>query len=310
MNDLWLFLGCILFLFVLWVYSGGPNNPISFAGPYITPVTAPGVTQVGYGRSANDKYYGSNTSSSNTNSGQTFWNRWTSGAPGSRVTFGNPSTYAGIVHLYRGALDTGDANTEYLTISSGADAPVTITGWQLVSTKTNSRVVITQGTPTVNLYGQSALAPITLARDGQAIVTTGSSPFGASFLETACTGYLSRNAAFTPPLDMRCPYPTDDLRTHYAGSQQWEFNECADFLSRVPNCSIPDTEPARLPSSCQQFINTNLTYSGCVADHSTDAGFSGTTWRVYLGQSRPLWNSSDTIELLDSNGKVVDEYSY
>jgi hypothetical protein len=50
------------------VYSGGPNNPISFAGPYITPVTAPGTTQVGYGGSANQFFRseGGYTSSSRT----------------------------------------------------------------------------------------------------------------------------------------------------------------------------------------------------------------------------------------------------
>lgn len=308
MNDLWLFLGCIVFLFVLWVYSGGPNNPISFAGPYITSVTAPGVTQVGYG-SANDSFYGSSADSSNT-SGQTFWSRWTSGAPGSRSTIGNPSQYVGVVHLYRGAIGTGNVNTEYLVISSSANAPVTITGWQLVSTRSNSRVVITQGTSSVNPYGSSALGPITLARGGLAYVTSGSSPFGVSFLETACTGYLSRNASFTPALSMRCPYPSQDLSTHYVGGQQWEFNQCANLLSTVPDCSVPNTGTTNLPASCVQFIDTNLNYSGCVANHSADSSFLGTTWRVYLGQSRPLWGSSDTIELLDSTGKVVDEYSY
>lgn len=309
MNDLWLFLGCIVFLFVLWVYSGGPNNPISFSGPYITPVTAPGVTQTGYGRSANNSY-GSRANPSNANSGQAFWNRWASGAPGSRATFGNPSPYVGTVHLYRGAIGTGNVNTEYLTISSGASAPVTITGWQLVGLRSNSHAVITQAAPVLNQYGQSALAPITLAPGGQAIVTTGSSPFGVSFLETACTGYLSRNAAFSPALGGRCPSPTDDLRLHYAGGQQWEFNECADFVSKAYSCSVPNTDSARLPASCQQFIDRNLNYSGCVANHSADSNFSGTTWRVYLGQNSPLWISGETIELLDASGKVVDEYSY
>lgn len=309
-SDVGLFVGILIFFFVLWVYSGGPNKPFSFSGPYITPITNISTSQIGYGPSANDAYRGGNTSSGNTNSGQAFWSRWTSSDPSAHVTFGNPSAYAGSVHLERGALGTNDVNTEYLIIRSGANAPVTITGWQLVGTKSGSHAVITQGTLIADPAGRITPVPIVLSPGAEAIVTSGRSPFGASFLETACTGYLSRNAAFNPALGTRCPYPTDDLRAHYAGSQQWEFNQCADFLSGVSSCRVPNTDTTRLPASCQQFIDTNLNYSGCIANHRTDTGFLGTTWRIYLAQSSTLWRTNETIELLDATGKVVDEYSY
>ncbi len=49
MNDGIFIIGFFLFFFVAWVASGGPSKPISFAGPFITPVTTVGTTQSGYG---------------------------------------------------------------------------------------------------------------------------------------------------------------------------------------------------------------------------------------------------------------------
>ena len=43
------FLAMLVVFFVLWLAGGGPSKPISFAGPYITPITNVDQTQVGYG---------------------------------------------------------------------------------------------------------------------------------------------------------------------------------------------------------------------------------------------------------------------
>jgi hypothetical protein len=42
-------IGFFAFFFLLWLIGGGPHKPISFAGPYITPITDPNSVQTGYG---------------------------------------------------------------------------------------------------------------------------------------------------------------------------------------------------------------------------------------------------------------------
>lgn len=131
MNDLWLFLGIILFLFVLWFYSGGPDKPISFAGPYITPVTAPGVQQIGYGPSANQYYY--SASGSNTSSGSAA----TNGA--------SRSPYADAVVISYGDPRSSNEDTEYMHIHLDGDNDVDITGWKLIGAKSEVQVRIPEG---------------------------------------------------------------------------------------------------------------------------------------------------------------------
>ena len=42
-SDLFLFIGILVFLFVVWVASGGPHRPLSFAGPTIAPLPTTGT---------------------------------------------------------------------------------------------------------------------------------------------------------------------------------------------------------------------------------------------------------------------------
>ena len=41
-------IACLFMVYLAWVITGGPNRPISKAGPYITPVTRPGEESQGY----------------------------------------------------------------------------------------------------------------------------------------------------------------------------------------------------------------------------------------------------------------------
>ena len=91
-TDLWLYFGIIIFFFILWVYSGGPAHPISFAGPYITPITDVGVSSTGYGNQVSAGSVG------------TYFNNWTggssnSGSNGSQVIAEAKSPFAGSVRF-------------------------------------------------------------------------------------------------------------------------------------------------------------------------------------------------------------------
>ena len=48
-NDALFFAGILLIIFVTWVATGGPSRPVSWAGPFLTPL-GPGQTGgEGYG---------------------------------------------------------------------------------------------------------------------------------------------------------------------------------------------------------------------------------------------------------------------
>lgn len=132
-NDAFLFLGIILFLFVLWVYSGGPMHPISFSGPYITPVTNVDTVQVGYGDSANDF-----------NTHGSFWGRF-SGGGGSDVIESAQSPYVGKVFISSSYPGASSARDENITIRSDDVDDVTVTGWRLIAAKEGTQVTIPDG---------------------------------------------------------------------------------------------------------------------------------------------------------------------
>src|SRR5882757_1001106 len=48
-TDLLFFIAVFIFIFVVWVATGGPDRPISFAGPYLYPIETTGVKATAYG---------------------------------------------------------------------------------------------------------------------------------------------------------------------------------------------------------------------------------------------------------------------
>lgn len=129
MNDAFLFIGILVFFFVLWFYSGGPNNPISFAGPYITPVTDVGVDSVGY------------------DDGTSFWTRWGGdNSANSHDSFDSArSPLYGKVYIAGGTPQSRNEDEEYLIIRSSAGVDVTISSWQLVSAANDTHLRIPEG---------------------------------------------------------------------------------------------------------------------------------------------------------------------
>ncbi len=128
-NDIFLFAGILVFFFVLWLYSGGPTNPISFAGPYITPVTDVGVQSVGYG---DDTSFWS-------------WTGFSNSANSPDILDDARSPLYGKVYIAGGTPQARDEDEEYVIIRSSAGVDVTLTGWQLVGAAVGTQVRIPEG---------------------------------------------------------------------------------------------------------------------------------------------------------------------
>lgn len=129
MSDYLFYIVGIIFIFIVWLYAGGPNNPFSFTGPYITPITNVDTTQVGYD-----------------DPGASFWGSANTPAESTDVADSARSPYSGTVRFTGSDPEADEEGSEYMAIRSDTGSDVTITGWQLVSAKSGRQYRIPEGT--------------------------------------------------------------------------------------------------------------------------------------------------------------------
>lgn len=293
------FLGVLIFIFVLWVITGGPAKPFSFAGPYLKPIHGPGQVAEPY-----DLRAGTSTSS-NGSSGSFFD---LEAQIQDLSSYGEASEYRGKVAFSRnpsGPRGTS-AKEEYVSISvsSRVKDPITFTGWKLESSASKVSVVIPAGVEVPRSGSVNQLGPIMASGGDTLIVTSGRSPVGASFRENLCTGYLSEFQDFAPELAQECPSAQYEVRERGGGQ------ECVDYAFTVPRCSVVPKVPQELSNQCEDILG-DLNYNSCAARHLSGPDFFGDTWRVFLGSSKELWRENhETIRLIDAEGKTVDVLAY
>src|SRR3989344_120758 len=173
MHDAWFFIGVFVFIFLIWIATGGPFHPIAFTGPRLA---LPGSSS---GQSGSGRSYGSGTPV----------------PPLTGSTFGTPSPYRGLVSInhYVSGANSSDPVNEYVQITAAQDAgiPVDLSEWTLRSEASGSFVIIPKGTEVPISGTINAAEDIVLTPRERAIVISGRSPIGASFRENKCIGYFS-----------------------------------------------------------------------------------------------------------------------
>jgi hypothetical protein len=324
-SDAVFFIAVLVFIFVAWVATGGPKRPISFAGPFITPVTNTGQEQQGYGswreafESENNWWDGAwNGFTTDGDARQSFWENQDSVSDAQRDLqearlFGPPSVYKDQVTLSASGsvLSTEEPDEEYLTItvSGGAKEPISMSGWRLVGVRSKESVTLPSAAPVFKSGSVNQTHPLTLGPGERAIVVSGTSPVGVSFRENACSGYLGVRQDFIPELGNSCPSAMDDFERFYNGAAS-DYQACRAAIANTSRCERPRAGGAS--NACSEFISDHYTYNGCVSFHASDRDFFGSTWRLYLGEKRDdIWPSrNETIKLLDAAGNTVDLVSY
>jgi hypothetical protein len=225
--------------------------------------------------------------------------------------WGVRSPHAGSVRISRGDTNATDEDLEYLTLYNNGTEPITISSWRLESEVTGEIGHIPQGAEVPRSGRINDTAPIMLTPGENAIVISGDAPTGVSFRENMCTGYFEQYQDFHPALDRSCPYPKDEMEEF--GQIALDDDRCYDFVASLPSCEVArvEAQDARLSSECEAFVESDLTYSGCVANHRYDPSFKGRTWRIYLGERGDLWRDErEIVKLLDETGKTVDVLRY
>lgn len=316
MHDAWFFIGIFVFIFLIWIATGGPLHPLAFTGPSLAqPQELGGGTYLQFPRAA----YGignSTVSLPGSSSGAASSNGSETPTPSSLggSIFGPSSPYRGTVSMnhYVSGAGSADPKNESVEISvaQNAGTSVNLSGWKLVSEATGIAAAIPRGTevPTSGIVNQTQ--DIVLMPGERAIIISGRSPIGTSFRENKCTGYLSTFQQFSPSLPQNCPTPSDELISFY-GAYYIRDPVCIEYVSRLPRCQAVLSAPTAVSRACQNFVVNYLNYNGCVVAHRNDVDFSGTTWRIYLGRTSSMWRTRyEVVKLLDSNYKTVDAFSY
>ncbi len=303
MHDAWFFIGIFVFIFLIWIATGGPLHPLAFTGPRLTsPGPLGGGTYISLPRSP--------------------FNIDGIGAPSSFLpSFGSSSTLESPSSIYQSILSVGHyvsnpesakPENEYVEVSvnQNVQVPVNLTGWTLSSGATGNSSIIPKGTalPTSGVINEAQ--DIILTPGQRAMLISGRSPIGASFRENKCIGYFSNFQDFYPSLPQSCPTPSNDLAKFYGGDYIRDTS-CIDYVDTLNRCQVALTPPVNVSGTCQSFIIKYLNYNGCVDAHKNDSDFEGDTWRRYLGRTNSLWRTRhEIVKLIDTQGNVVDTFSY
>jgi hypothetical protein len=295
-KDLYWFFFIILILVIAWYLRGGPETPGSKSGLFLNNPQQTHTQEVRRG-------LGGVVPESEENNGAGTGGQVPATGIQNTPFFNNPNFR---VNLNIGGARESDPKKEYIEISvfSNSDQPVNITGWSLVG-KSGVEVKIGQGAYLPYSAQVNPQQDIYLKNGERAIVVTGSSPIGTSFRLNKCTGYFSQFQVFYPGLYQDCPRPDDE-------DIPLSFNDkCITYLEGLPRCRIQISIPAGLQPECQNFVNENINYSGCVNNHKDDSDFYKPEWRIYLNRSSELWsNKRETIILQDQNKRLIDWVYY
>lgn len=316
-HDAWFFIGIFVFIFLIWIATGGPLHPLAFTGPTLAePGALGGGTYLSLPRapfsigSPNVSLPGSsNGGSAVGGSSQTPLPVFVGGS-----VFGQPSPYRGTVSMshYVSGASSQNLGNEYVEIGVASDAgiPVDLTGWTLESDATGNAVTIPQGTEVPTSGIVNAIQDVVLSPGERAIIISGKSPIGASFRENKCIGYFSTFQNFSPPLPQNCPVPSNELSSFY-GTGYIRDASCIEYVNKLSRCQVALSPPVNVSGACQSFSVKYFNYNGCVDAHKNDVDFNGDTWRIYLGRTNSMWRTkNELVKLLDINGKTVDAFSY
>jgi len=297
-----IFFVIMLGLFVAWIATGGPHN-LASTKIFAVPQT--------YISSANSNL-SSNSSDQTSSQNSSGWNVFGSSASESPVN-NSPITGEVVIENVSGTSVNATAAEQYVTIyaPSQNSAAVDISALSIKSVLSGAQESLGSGT-SLPMAGQvNGTSDILLSPGQTAIVNVGESPIGVSFQENACVGFLSQHQTFTPDLYSDCPKPAASSIPIPPGQ---DLYACTEYIQSLPSCTTPtysyNLGNSGVTDACQSYADSELNYNDCVAGDKGAPDFYGSTWRVFLNRTTPLWQEHDTVELLDGNGLVVAHDSY
>ncbi len=182
-----------------------------------------------------------------------------------------------------------------------ATGTIDITGWQIKTR--GSGEYIPQAIAVYDPSGLTAPSDIRVANGDTVYLYSSSAPFNLRLNE--CIGYVANMANFRPALPANCPQVDESRIVNFTGG-------CQAYLQSFAGCSQPTLPNPLVPPTdyaCQDFIRNNFNYKSCFEAHIADPNFLSNQVWVWTG-SNVVNQYHDTVDLLDRNGLLVDQYSY
>jgi hypothetical protein len=228
------------------------------------------------------------------------------------------SPYYGKVSADISGVNSENPNDELITLFTNLETgeKVDITGWVFKSAVTGNYAII--GKAATLPYPDSGNEVDVILKQGDTVyIGKGYSPIGVSFRTNKCAGYFEENRTFNPSLSLSCPRAIDGNIPQFSTDLDAQ-EACLDAIRYIPTCSTRGTSytrklPDNVPSACKTYIQKEINYNSCVANHLSDADFVGHEYRLYFKTFAHLWrdySKKDTIHLYDRAGLIVDTISY
>jgi len=218
------------------------------------------------------------------------------------------------VSPYYGKVEIDDVNPEedkfeqdYLVLESNDRGIINITGW-IIKNNNNETFTIPRAAEKFNgSASASQKIDIVLNYREDVIVSARANTIQGNFRVNKCSGYLGEAYEFNPELDSDCPEPSESKFSYLKKT-------CREYIDDLNRCEIPnysENYDVAADSQCTAFLNDNFNYSQCFNKYNRDVDFLAGEWRLFMGKTRDFFDDyEDKITLTDSNGLLVDEYSY
>lgn len=190
-----------------------------------------------------------------------------------------------------------------IVLSSGLSngEKLDITGWMLKPNK--GGVLVIPKAQGVYSFGGSQ-EDIYISAGDQVHLYSGRGIKG-NFRLNKCMGYLEAEPPIVPPIPKECPSANRSEISNFSGA-------CQDYILSLRTCENPTANPPVPISedSCHAFLS-KMNYDGCVKKYRNSADFLSREWRVWIEEQGNIFDSiHDKIQLIDSQGKIVDEFVY
>ncbi|MEK7636303.1 MAG: hypothetical protein AAB362_01290 [Patescibacteria group bacterium] len=195
------------------------------------------------------------------------------------------------------------ASDEYFTIQNTGTSSIQITGWTVENQRgVGAKIPKVEVIPRSDGYEED----IRLPPFGMAYVHTGARDGGGGFRENACSSYLSELEVFVPPLSYSC-FQSPSIEELYNRG----FNSaCITFIRSQSMCRAVNTvlypTSVEIGSACNEYVQANLNYAGCVRVHRGEKDFFKDRWHVFFKRTEKLFDSAyNELIIKDERGLTI-----
>ena len=187
-----------------------------------------------------------------------------------------------------------------LSATLPADQTIDITGWKVKSNQGSFTIPQAQ-----EIYSFGGTQDDIRLRNRDQVYIYSSTATKGNFRINKCLGYIEDRAPFIPSIPKSCPRISRSEISNFGG-------ECQDYLLSLRSCENPSANPP-VPlneAACHRFLR-DLNYVGCVEKYRNDTNFLNNEWWIWMGGQIKIFDPAhDKVQLLDTEGNLVDEYSY